>query len=202
MANGCQRPLLQFIPARGRKQNTNTPAVIPGMLQFIPARGRKQLVVFCPCGKPCVAIYPREGTETCPFFRSPHGRRVAIYPREGTETSMDRFALIMVDCCNLSPRGDGNFPDHHRWRRCKPLQFIPARGRKHATAGIWWIGNGCNLSPRGDGNNRRRIAGLTQERCNLSPRGDGNPIQLVYLFTVDSCNLSPRGDGNRCVPTP
>ena len=103
--------MLQFIPARGRKhflQRFNKCAAVSG-LQFIPARGRKpthQHHWFC--RHPPVAIYPREGTETCSHQR----------------------ARSIPDCCNLSPRGDGNI-----------------RGIVDVYSVL-----GCNLSPRGDGN--------------------------------------------------
>ena len=58
------------------------------LLQLIPARGRKQFIT-------CNGIYLY---------------LVATYPREGTETKKPWEFLLMNQCCNLSPRGDGN-PD-------------------------------------------------------------------------------------------
>ena len=102
--------LLQLIPARGRKRKQlRVKQQYVLWLQLIPARGRKRIVhhvesrllVF-------VATYPREGTETCSFWRSASSFFVAAYPREGTETFSGYPWVILLLCCNLSPRGDGN----------------------------------------------------------------------------------------------
>ena len=100
-----------------------------------------------------IAIYPREGTETegSPQRRSlrtycnlsPRGdgnvsgrqedtpeQHIAIYPREGTETVVPWSISFSLSDCNLSPRGDGNLSSHIVPHIGRPLQFIPARGRK------------------------------------------------------------------------
>ena len=104
--------IVAIYPREGTETISKSHIASPLWLQFIPARGRKpthQHHWFC--RHPPVAIYPREGTETCSHQR----------------------ARSIPDCCNLSPRGDGN-----RSVSCvhlitpAPLQFIPARGRKRS----------------------------------------------------------------------
>ena len=57
--------LLQFIPARGRKRTSRTLDFNFTPLQFIPARGRKRKCIGRINHVVSIAIYPREGTETC-----------------------------------------------------------------------------------------------------------------------------------------
>ena len=175
---------LQFIPARGRKQNgfcrahgirscnlsprgdgnSIRPRDVHGyaMLQFIPARGRKH---FLQRFNKCAAVsglqfIPARGRKPLIQIRGHNGfNHVAIYPREGTETRCHDYPRCTGRSCNLSPRGDGNVA---------PLPF------------------------------QRPVS-----RCNLSPRGDGN--STCFCVSVDiaaSCNLSPRGDGNRSLRAP
>ena len=150
------RPL-QFIPARGRKPALHPRVVGSGENRCnLSPRGDGNREVMRQAEREYVAIYPREGTETISksHIASPlwlqfipaRGRKpthqhhwfcrhppVAIYPREGTETCSHQRARSIPDCCNLSPRGDGN-----RSVSCvhlitpAPLQFIPARGRKRS----------------------------------------------------------------------
>ena len=56
----------------------------------------------------CIAIYPREGTETRRILNMVLRPTIAIYPREGTETQMHPAGMMVYQYCNLSPRGDGN----------------------------------------------------------------------------------------------
>ena len=161
---------LQFIPARGRKP-LYARCLLRSMLllQFIPARGRKlYIAILGAVGD--IAIYPREGTETCmtAFFswrsyplqfipargRKPFSsflsarQSIAIYPREGTETPSIRPVQIGIS-----------------------LQFIPARGRKLTSllASLSPLQD-CNLSPRGDGNRIFRISGKGLQAIAIYPR--------------------------------
>ena len=109
----AEREYVAIYPREGTETISKSHIASPLWLQFIPARGRKpthQHHWFC--RHPPVAIYPREGTETCSHQR----------------------ARSIPDCCNLSPRGDGN--GHGGLIGC--------------------IGHRCNLSPRGDGNVERQ----------------------------------------------
>ena len=168
---------LQFIPARGRKQNgfcrahgirscnlsprgdgnSIRPRDVHGyaMLQFIPARGRKpthQHHWFC--RHPPVAIYPREGTETCSHQR----------------------ARSIPDCCNLSPRGGGN--GHGGLIGC--------------------IGHRCNLSPRGDGNvERQRFS--HDFRVAIYPREGTETSVVSWTYTAFWVAIYPR-EGTETFP--
>ena len=145
------------------------------MLQFIPARGRKQVHAPHAFHQLGCNLSPRGDGNKPRFDRKIVQRQVAIYPREGTETRSHRSArkagwLQFIPArgrkhlhfshsftskgCNLSPRGDGNIAALVVPFNPARLQFIPARGRKPfpgvtTTPPSW---KGCNLSPRGDGN--------------------------------------------------
>ncbi len=108
--------------------------------QLIPARGRK------PDHQDQGHVYDQDTT----------------YPREGTETRGVLWIGKKNARHNLSPRGDGNFPDEY---------FVPP-------------GSGHNLSPRGDGNRAKHGGGQGHGRHNLSPRGDGNSLcsSFILLF--------------------
>ena len=57
------------------------------LLQLIPARGRKPLLNLLQCIRHLVATYPRKGTETTiPAHPAASPAPVATYPRKGTET--------------------------------------------------------------------------------------------------------------------
>ena len=124
--------LLQFIPARGRKQFTVYNNVRVGRCCNLSPRGDGNRFTHRMLFISWVAIYPREGTETSPVliarsfsvrlqFIPARGRKpthqhhwfcrhppVAIYPREGTETRQSIPCIPQTCSCNLSPRGDGN----------------------------------------------------------------------------------------------
>ena len=145
---------LQFIPARGRKQNgfcrahgirscnlsprgdgnSIRPRDVHGyaMLQFIPARGRKQRGDAAGGKRVRCNLSPRGDGNN---FKIPHRITVvvAIYPREGTETHPSTSLVLSPSAgCNLSPRGDGNLFTSTRTFNPGLLQFIPARGRKRS----------------------------------------------------------------------
>ena len=115
-------------------------------------RGDGNLRLFSTRRPPAVAIYPREGTETCPWYQSTSPAWLQFIPARG------RKQLIVVGIvdepagCNLSPRGDGNAYSLSCGSSVSRLQFIPARGRKLHPISYRIIVAGCNLSPRGDGN--------------------------------------------------
>ncbi len=151
-------PLLQFIPARGRKPykgNISIPCPFDcnlsprgdgnlhftsiltrffPILQFIPARGRK-LVCLIQCLPFHIAIYPREGTETLASRRNYRGQPYCnLSPRgDGNAHFGQAWQRNSMDC-NLSPRGDGNTGMQTCASLTPLLQFIPARGRKQAAA--------------------------------------------------------------------
>ena len=145
---------LQFIPARGRKQNGFCRAhgirscnLSPrgdgnsirtrdvhgyAMLQFIPARGRKH---FLQRFNKCAAV-----------------SGLQFIPARGRKQRGDAAGGKRVRC-NLSPRGDGNnFKIPHRITVV--VAIYPREGTEThpSTSLVLSPSAGCNLSPRGDGN--------------------------------------------------
>ena len=85
-------PVLQFIPARGRKPLRPILTAMYGTLQFIPARGRKPTIPIKWSILPssCNSSPRGDGNVQCMAFR--FGLyRVAIHPREGTETQAQKM---------------------------------------------------------------------------------------------------------------
>ena len=112
-----------------------------------------------------------------------------------------QLPLFSVFCCNLSPRGDGNFPylPFSFAASRDALQFIPARGRKlihqWATMSIKSL---VAIYPREGTETENNCSGHDDSgRCNSSPRGDGNTLSRISAArSLWRCNSSPRGDGN------
>ena len=76
---------IAIYPREGTETTLIQSILIPPILQFIPARGRK--LAHCNLtANLVIAIYPREGTETPSGNRVLQCNPIAIYPREGTET--------------------------------------------------------------------------------------------------------------------
>ena len=121
-------------------------------------------------------------------------------------------------CCNLSPRGDGNFfgmafsivsaltplqfiPARGRklvpkssYRSDIKLQFIPARGRKlHCLLCISLSASiGCNLSPRGDGNPASFRNGDNLHVVAIYPREGTETVQFSRFLALASVAIYPR----------
>ena len=147
--------IVAIYPREGTETISKSHIASPLWLQFIPARGRKpthQHHWFC--RHPPVAIYPREGTETCSHQR----------------------ARSIPDCCNLSPRGDGN--GHGGLIGC--------------------IGHRCNLSPRGDGNvERQRFS--HDFRVAIYPREGTETSVVSWTYTAFWVAIYPR-EGTETFP--
>ena len=151
----AEREYVAIYPREGTETISKSHIASPLWLQFIPARGRKpthQHHWFC--RHPPVAIYPREGTETCSHQR----------------------ARSIPDCCNLSPRGDGN--GHGGLIGC--------------------IGHRCNLSPRGDGNvERQRFS--HDFRVAIYPREGTETSVVSWTYTAFWVAIYPR-EGTETFP--
>ena len=145
--------LLQFIPARGRKQPCGLPFLLGCALQFIPARGRKRILGSLFAAVITLQFIPARGRKlNSTVFNYTY--EITIYPRKGTETGLQCFALYSpilqfipargrklievrnsrsTSDYNLSPQGDGNRKAGTTASPPARLQFIPARGRKPAS---------------------------------------------------------------------
>ena len=99
---------------------------------------------------------------------------ITTYPRKGTETARSSASPAFQQNYNLSPQGDGNYPD----RLCTPM------------------GADYNLSPQGDGNLRCLLKFAVFLHYNLSPQGDGNLLMCSRTRAEINYNSSPQGDGN------
>ena len=115
---------------------------------------------------------------------------------QGDGNYPDRLCTPMGADYNLSPQGDGNFCVPTQ-KRHNVLQLIPARGRKPATpTTVATDRPNYNLSPQGDGNLRCLLKFAVFLHYNLSPQGDGNLLMCSRTRAEINYNSSPQGDGN------
>ncbi len=191
-------------------------------LQFIPARGRKHFPFVYTYNSPCVAIYPREGTETIHGGGKPQGARLQFIPARGRKLQGCSSSLSSYQRCNLSPRGDGNGSDLIPCCSSMRLQFIPARGRKRSLCfssfqffKLQFIpARGRKLSYKKHFSVNFKLQFIPargrKPACRAGRAYHGRKLQFIpargrKLSTMLSessrltgCNLSPRGDGNLC----
>ena len=170
-----------------------------GVLQFIPARGRKRMLGVLSYVKICVAIHPREGTETTCAVLSASVETLQFIPARGRKPVAVLGICGARPCrCNSSPRGDGNRISSFKIFAISLLQFIPARGRKLYAlfdSVVVWVR--CNSSPRGDGNSLQWHGSHIPGQLQFIPaRGRKRSAEMELKDCRVCCNSSPRGDGN------
>ena len=102
--------LLQLIPARGWKHQLDQQSIIHFSLQLIPARGRKLQVKWLTCILYTkLQLIPARGRKLLLLRAFLTGSRLQLIPARGRKRPFYCPDTGSPVCCNLSPRGDGNF---------------------------------------------------------------------------------------------
>ena len=189
--------IVKLYPVRGRKQKYILHRSGYQRLQLIPVRGRKQRVI------------------------AQHVQRVLIatYPRKGTKTISTMLSGFPIPDCNLSPQGDENDLATGLLAFFPPLQFIPARGRKHQQQVRKHLTVKIAIYPH-EGTKIvtvqtlfpcPSVATYPRRGTETGATPKGCPITAIAIYprkgtetrayplphpACSHCNLSPQGDGN------
>ena len=168
-------------PREGTETLLLSTSVASPVLQFIPARGRKRLSSITPSSHLGCNLSPRGDGNQVRARNDAKRLGCNLSPRGDGNSTMRRILPTGGRLQFIPARGRKPFTPLSD-NEIFVVAIYPREGTETRCIPPLAFEEGCNLSPRGDGNHGVQVKDCAGDGCNLSPRGDGNVLMGVIEF--------------------